>query len=320
MRPERGDVRPGSFFWERTMLTPAQRAALEATHARYCHFTQTERADCMFMAANAHPYANAYRALRAFFDTLRYASNRNARYFSFLDPRDCSQFWAPELHVTQAPRGFAGFVRVDPAHHEQWSRYLRAVAQAGWPSVTCPSLYQPGWVIFTTNAVLWAKLNQLACRQDGHMHLRITYADGHWQIELTPRSVHQAVVAHAAIAACIARYQGELPKRLAADDGADQVERPLAQKTFHYANVEVVTVTETAVLVPLASFGENGRIRAQDTANRLHALLEQGYPFEAVREWFQHFLTSSALSDLQRRYGAPSPATDQLHGTKRRPF
>ena len=49
------------------MLKPDQRAELEASHTRYFNYNQHENHACAFMAANGHPCANDYRALREFF-------------------------------------------------------------------------------------------------------------------------------------------------------------------------------------------------------------------------------------------------------------
>ena len=64
------------------MLKPEQRAALEAIHARNFNSNQDESESCAFMAANGHPCATEYRALRQFFDGLKYACSSGARYFS----------------------------------------------------------------------------------------------------------------------------------------------------------------------------------------------------------------------------------------------
>ena len=103
------------------MLKPDQRAALEAIHARYFNYNQDERDDCRFMAANAHPDATQYRALRQFFDYLKYAWNSSARYFSYLHDNECATYRAPELTLTWRPVGFAGFGHIHPAQDAEWT-------------------------------------------------------------------------------------------------------------------------------------------------------------------------------------------------------
>ena len=215
------------------MLKPDQQAALEAIHARYFNDNQDERDDFRFMAANGHPYAANYRMLRTFFDTLKYACGSSARYFSYLNPNECTQFRAPGLMVNWNPLGFAELHHVHPAKVEEWQQYLGAAAKADWPAQTRPSLHQPAWIFYTENTVLWAKLNQLACVREQRVTVQSTYRNGRWEGLLEPSSSRLLLSDQIDISMCLARYQGELPKRCHRDDQSHQAERPLAQKTFH---------------------------------------------------------------------------------------
>ena len=288
------------------MLKPDQRAALEAIHARYFNYNQDETESCAFMAANGHPNADEYRALRQFYDGLKYACNSSARYFSYLTEHECAEFWAPTLAVTDRPVGFADFGQLQPSQENEWARYIQSAALAGWPERTRPTLDQPGWILRTANPLLWAKLSQLSCFKDRRVTFRTIFRGDRWESKFSPVSSHDCLRDHADLVACIAMYQGELPPRDAGNDLADHAERPLSQKTFRYANVDHVTVTATTVCVPLIPLGTKGKVIARDTAHRLFNLVEQGYPFNRVEKWFEKFLTPTAFFQLQRRFRSVS--------------
>ena len=158
----------------------------------------------------------------------------------------------------------------------------------------------------TANPLLRAKLNQLPCVLEKRVKLQSTFSNDRWDVTLDPVSRHHCLGDHADIVACLAQYQGELPQRIDADNQADHAERPLAQKTFHYANVDQVVVTPTSICVPLIPLGMKGKALARDTAHRLFNLVEQGYPFNLVEKWFEKFLAPTAFFQLQRRFRSVS--------------
>jgi hypothetical protein len=69
-------------------------------HHQYKRYNQTERPTNELYIKEGHPNAAEYQTLRDFFEHLQWAANSEARFYSYDSPTEQTQYWAPQLHVT----------------------------------------------------------------------------------------------------------------------------------------------------------------------------------------------------------------------------
>ena len=124
------------------MTRGARTEYLKRTHDLYDDYNQERRDDWTWMASNGHPHAAAYRQQRRFFDGLKYACNSGARWVSFVNHSEWSQYWRPQLGVSWLPKPFGGktFGEITPSMGDAWMEYLTHCASCGWPPECRPSL------------------------------------------------------------------------------------------------------------------------------------------------------------------------------------
>lgn len=271
-------------------------------HAMYGHFRQDERSSTRFMADNGHPDAGAYEKLRAFFDTLRFACNSSARLYTFADPGNQAQYWAPSLTVSWRPRGLPGIGHVYPALGEPWDMYLKVAAAAGWPEGVEPRLRPGSWVIKTQDDALIAALRDLGEEGSASRGSDSGYGS---DFDCVSFQIFLEDPAHfEAIRRVVDRYQGDhvLPARSDADDRADRAPIPLAEKPVLLGNVDCVTETDHQVLLPLIPAGPGGTDAALAILDGLVDLVDQGLPWSGARPWLERHLKPDAYMRLAKRF------------------
>jgi hypothetical protein len=272
-------------------------AKLEQAHATYCDYNQQERSDCAAMARLGHPRARAYRQLRAFFDTLRFACNSNARHFSYVDAHEQSQYWAPHLDLTWHPaKALACFGHIYPAHND-WDRYIEAAAAADWKGAG-PTLHGGSWNITTRNRELRDALLAFHDAKGAFVH---DHGAGN-RHAITVQLNEQSGLNNKIIALLRKHHKGYvLPKRSVEQDRVDSAPLPMAEKTFMHAKVDEVTVTERHVLVPLVPLG-NSQDLVLRVAGQLVEALKQGFPFAQAEDWLRKFLQPASFRQLAAQF------------------
>ena len=286
-----------------TKLSKEAKQKLEDAHRMYCDYNQKERSDCALMASLGHPKTKLYRSFREFFDGLKYAANSSARFFSYIDSHNSSEYWAPELSLTWRPTGqaFRGFVDVYPAH-DDWDRYIKTAASAGWPEGCEPQLRTGTWNVTTTSEELMQALCDLCSKEKraNRPNVRRAASDdvAYWDITLGQQGMTLSF--HRKVQKLLRQYHKGyiLPKRKPEDTASDTAALPLQQKTFFLGNVKRLTVTDRQVLVPLIPIGTDTRL-LEETVNGLVGLLRKGFPFAQAESWLKQFLKPAAFRKLQ---------------------
>lgn len=278
--------------------------SLAETHAMYSAHAQRERADTLFMAENGHPNAAAYQSLNSFFQSLRYACNSGARFFSYQNSDECSEYWRPDLKVSWSPLGpLSHFGHVYPALGERWKEYLQAAADVGWEGAT-PWLDGGQWLVSTHRDDLVAELKSICAETSTQIRVNQTRLNGPFRLTICyGADVAMLTSAHARITDALKKHHPGyvIPPRTGDDDAKDNAERPLAQKAFALGNVKELTVGPLQVLVPLMPLSGSMELLV-DTVSKIEALLAQGYPFAQVESWLKKFLKPTAFKKLQAKY------------------
>ncbi len=288
-------------------LKPEVRAKLEAETRLYGDWSQAERRDVAFMAAQGHPHADEYRRLRAWFDGLKYASNASARFHSYIDERNHSEYWAPELWIDWNAQGLGGFHgQIYPAMGERYDAYLSALADAGWPESHSPDLRPGSMTIATSDPAMREALDQAGYGSAARQH------NGNTHYQIFPDSP-EALDELRAIVDAHQLPQGALPPRTAADDHLAMAERPMADKSVTFANVDEIEVTPARVLVPMIAANDSAANmeKIRTASDSLLELVAQGLPPEQARVYLQHTVKPDVLDDHLARataaYGLEGP-------------
>ena len=275
-----------------SILTSEILAVMTESHLMYGNYNQKARSDTLFMSENGHPFAKEFVALREFFDSLSYASNASARWVSYSSKEESAYYFAPELDVAWYPRGaLQHYGSVYPSH-AFWKEYLGDAARIQWDGAE-PMLNAGSWTIRTKNTAL---IDALRALDNPHTSF-VSLQDGSIQV-----SLKQAAAMHWKVLDLVTTHQNAiLPKRTPELDESDTAPLPLHLRKFTLANVEAVTLTDRAVLVPLIPLTANqNKLMAAVTA--LVALLEKGYPFSSMEAWLNQFLKPKAFKDLKAEY------------------
>lgn len=284
-----------------------QLEALLVQHKLYCDFNQKEDVDSAFMAANAHPETGAYKELREFFDSLKYACNSGARIFSWSNYCERTEYWKPTLEIGNAPKtdALAKFYNISPSNN-LWGDYLKASAQAGWPDDVAPKLYGGRWLIRTSSTAFAHDVVTLCDRElgTGVVKARTEKCQGSSYTTIDICVFERMTVRlHRMVEEVIRMHHADQvqPMRTQQDEAADVAELPLSQKSFRLARVKELTITARAILVPIVPFGEKEKFLHRLIADVL-LLVEQGLPFGQVKGWLQRFLTNEALRRIESRF------------------
>lgn len=267
---------------------------LQSAHEMYGTIGQRERKDCALMAELGHPELKAYRVLRTFFDSLRYAANHGCRHFSFVHEHEKSSYHAPQLELSWTPQGkLATFGRVFPAD-SRWEDYIREAARLHWQG--CGPRLDPGrWSVQTTSSELVSQLRALE-------QLHVSSYSGETGISITVTC--NTLQAHRELIKLLRKHHLNfiLPKRSVQDDNRDDTPRALAQRPFLLGNVPALTVTDHYVLAPLLPAGAEGRTKALEVVQDLEALFAQGYPFQAASAWLSRVLDKASFRRMESRH------------------
>lgn len=278
---------------------------LDEQREMYGDYNQKERSGNLRMEALGHPFSADYRAMRTFFDQLKYACNASERFYSFKSHSEHSQYHAPTLDLNWHPTGIGQFGHIYPAH-DQWNEYIQACADLGWPSGCTPSMDLGSWRVRTTDVKLIQDLSALVSESVGNCAGVATWG---WYegvntctMNISLRGPNATVERMKSIEKMIKKAHGRyvLPLRSDADELADDTVLSLSQKRLSYANVSKITETNRAILIPLVPLGAGPTV-VEPLANELVELVKNGLPFIQARDWFKRFLTPSAFGTLQSR-------------------
>lgn len=126
-------------------------AELDAMDRRFSADNQLEDPYNATMARAGHPLARPYRRLRAFYDSLRYASNSGARMFSYASEHEHAAYWAPRLLLGAGPMAapFERFGKVGPGHPSR-ACFVDSAAAVGFPATAAPGLWPGTWFVRTS--------------------------------------------------------------------------------------------------------------------------------------------------------------------------
>lgn len=273
---------------------------LQETHAHYCDFNQKERKDYKQMVALGHPGAKIYEHWRCFFDTLRYACNASARFYTFKNRSEWSQYWAPSLSVSWHPTdSLARFGQVYPAH-EAWGTYLQEASKAAWVGAA-PTIDLGTWHIKTSNPLLIDALHHLAAEYGKESILGS--GDTYCVCAADNPAVNRAV-----IALMRKHHKGYVWRRPPQDGFEDEPALPLEQKTLVHANVTAVTVDARQVRVPLIPLSDAGAQLAKEVADELIWLVKQGFAWTQAGPWLKKMLTPTSYAEVERELTAAPAA------------
>lgn len=276
------------------------REHLEKQHSLYCDYNQTERESCRLMAELGHPNAAGYRKLRRLFDSLKYAANASARYFSFVDEKNYAQMWAPKLDITwnnamEIDGQF--YYEVYPAKGEVFDKYVRINAEQNWKKAN-PSLNVGGVVIRTTSREMAEAVAETTIGQDSRVSL--SPEGDTYSFHLFPRKVMEF---YELLRVIKAHHKGYvLPKRTAEDDSKDKAELPMNQKTVMLANVEEPVVKERSVLIPLIPLNDAGQEMALRNVKMLESCLEEGLHWDQAEPHLSRVLRNDSYQAMKRKY------------------
>lgn len=153
-------------------------AALDRFDRMYRYFNQTERESCRILEARGHPNAGEHRELRDFYDSLRHCANSNARFYSFQNEGENTEYWAPELHVrnTRGIHPCDGQAYVDLLNRINFGGSLsqRVCQKLGHGDVITgaeadPYLTAGSWIISTRNEKFFNAIERLEGRAGIHV-------------------------------------------------------------------------------------------------------------------------------------------------------
>lgn len=303
-RPAKSDlIRP---------LTKAQRQSRDQdvarAHAMYFDYNQGRHATSERFAGAGHPLTKVYDAIAKLFFSLNYCCNASTRWIAYANVGGTIEQSAAEAVTLHRPeiceswnvgRDINGtyFGHVYPASN-QWDAFVEATIASGFKHSNAHM--NPNFISVETsrNDVRRAFVDlaeKFPC---------LRFSEGrnsrHFSIDLKDKpsikalqAVFQLVRTH------FKPYV--LPK---ATSDCDPRELPLPQKHFRLANVPAVTVTPTAIHVPLIPMSHAGEALLADNVQKLLALVDQGYPFAGdVCAYLSPHLHKKELAALQKKYG-----------------
>lgn len=151
--------------------------ALEKRDKLYHDYNQTENLTSKILEERGHPNAEEYRALRNFFDQLRHFANSEARFYSFEDDGENTEYWASELHIRAT---------IHPCDGGRWDTFIREINIEDFR----PYLNAGSWIISTRNEEFFNAIEKLEGVESIHVSYKGVPA-GHkraWEMQM--RSYH----------------------------------------------------------------------------------------------------------------------------------
>lgn len=280
---------------------------LAETNRMFCYNKQSPDIADEHLAQMGHPWAAAYGQLRVFFDGLRYASNAGARWFSYKDIHESAQYHAPGLRLSWYPDGSGlEFTENYPPAQVGWCDYIDAVAAAGWPDETKPSLNGGSWLIRTKQQDLHDTLKTLVdkyCKPGSfNGYLRMETVNGYYEIMLTPTDDLTPTLNGVIIALLKKYHEGFVVPTGPAPVEPPQPEfLPMADRRVILGNVKQLTVTGIAVVVPLIAPGDDAKVAY--AVKMFVSLFTSGYPFENAEPWLKKYAAADTFNALKTKFG-----------------
>ena len=264
-----------------------RRAKLERRHEAYRHYQEEAETD-VFMAMNGHPYAEQYLQARAYFDTLKYASNQGTRFVAYKDEWENVECHEPDLRV-RIPGLYPGMG--DP-----WEEAVRKIVETQDWGECSPSIELGSWSVYTKSRRLVADLFVLTGNApeafDAHRH------PGVWVWHGNPLTLEM----HEQFRKIVKRRVGRwlLPERTEEDDLPDREPTPLAEREIVYCGVDQVVVGPHEIRVPQIPLDGTGNQVVRSTIFALLPLCDRGYPWEKVRGYCEKWVTKKWLREQDR--------------------
>lgn len=254
----------------------------------YCDYNQKERESDKILEKQGHPGAEEYRELRDFFDSLVHFANASARFYSFADENENTQYWAPELHIRRHVWDSGR-----PLFPRDGEKYLQALENIDVADHD-PYLHGGSWLIKTRNEDFFNAIESLNGVEDitvtekgvpkGHSRISVarTYprpTEGHFRARIYLDGVEQ----FRAVKKVIDRFVEPLSR----GDGDKAIQEALEErsetedkKPICYANVPEVTEEEYRTLIPQVPLGYN--LSSLFAATIAYDLKEIGYDEETI--------------------------------------
>lgn len=293
-----------------TALTKAQRnvrdAAVERAHAMYFDYNQRRHTTSERFAEAGHPLTRAYQAIAKLFFSMKYCSNASTRFIAYAEVGGSIEQSTAESVTIHRPeiceswnvfREINGtyFGHVYPAS-EQWDGFVSAVIATNFKHSNAHM--NPNFICVETTRndvrrAFVALVEAFPC---------LRFSEGrdsrHFSIDLKAKPSVKAI--QAAFQLVRTHFKPYLLPKGTSD--VDTRELPLPKKHFRLANVTEVTVTPTAIHVPLIPFGKEGATLLSDNVQKLLALVAQGYPFEGdVESYLSKHFSAKELAALKKQ-------------------
>jgi len=154
--------------------------ALAEYDQMYRDYNQTEPTICQILKGRGHPNTLEYQILWCFFDSLQHFANSRARFYSFVDRGEYTQYWAPELCIRNAT---TRMIMLDSRE-----RYFDILKNTPIQELD-PCFDAGAWVIATRSEEFFNAIEQL----DGTANILVSYKNvpcGH------PRATHAEMQPH----------------------------------------------------------------------------------------------------------------------------
>jgi hypothetical protein len=292
-------------------LTKAQRKArdaeVERAHAMYFDYNQRRHTTSERFAEAGHPLARAYNAIAKLFFSMKYCSNASTRLIAYANVGGTMEQSASEVVSIHRPeiceswsvfREINGtyFGHVYPAS-PQWNDFVDATIATRFKHSNAhmgPNFIKVETTRTDVRRAFVALTEAFPC---------LRFSEGrdsrHFSIDLKDKPSVKAI--QAAFQLVRMHFKPYLLPKGASD--VDTRELPLPKKHFRLANVSEVTVTPTAIHVPLIPYGKEGATLLSDNVQKLLGLVEQGYPFEGdVESYLSKHFSAKEMRAMKRQY------------------
>lgn len=273
----------------------------------YCDYNQKERESDKILEEQSHPDAEGYRELRDFFDSLVHFANAGARFYSFENENENTQYWAPGLGIREHVRD-SGYPLL-PCDGEEYLQALKKIDIA----VHNPYFCGGNWLIRTQNEEFFNAVESLDGVKDITVtekgvpkeHSRISVArtyprptEGYFRARIYLNSIEQ----FRATKNVIDRFVEPLSR----GGGDEAIQNALERRgevkdmnPIYYANVPEVTEEKHRTLIPQTPLGHG--LSGLFAATIAYDLKEIGYDEETILHYCPVDDIGEAVEAVEKR-------------------
>ena len=258
--------------------------SLTESNKVYAAWNQRESEADITMVDMGHPFAERYRKLRRYYDSLAICSDSRTRFIAFKDYTESAEYSAPRLVVANAYNASNGF-RCNLSSSEA-TKLLETAASKGWPGAGI----EPGAVCIRTPSPITDTelLTSISSDEKSEIGCVVTK-----RFKTTREALRCLALIERVMQSCL------LPRRTYEDDTVTRRPIPLADRKLVSGHVDYVTVTSTEILIPKIPFGSEATLMVERTINALSLLARRGYPVDRIRAWGNRFMKKSYLKSLE---------------------